>query len=227
MLDDADIAEAAAAAARRSFSNAGQICIAVNRIVVADSIADEFTDAVVAAARAITLGHGIEAGVTGGPVTTTAVIDKSRRHIDEAIARGAVLGTGGGYAEVRDGLDRAMFFEPTVLDRVPAEALVMREESFGPLVAVHRFAAGADVAELANRGEYGLAAYVYGDDLDRAWGVAERIHAGGVGVNINDVSELQAPFGGWKMSGFGRELGPEGLHGMMQQRHIRLRRRHG
>ncbi|MGO3147456.1 MAG: aldehyde dehydrogenase family protein [Leucobacter sp.] len=224
VLDDANVAEAAAAAARRSFSNAGQICIAVNRIFVAEKIADEFAEAVVAEARAITLGHGIEAGITGGPVTTTAVIEKSRRHIDEALASGAVLGTGGKNATMRDGLDATMFFEPTVLDHVPAGALVMREESFGPLVAVHRFDASENVVDLANDSDYGLAAYVFGKDLDRAWGVAEGLHAGGVGVNINDVSELQAPFGGWKMSGFGRELGPEGLQGMMQQRHIRIRR---
>lgn len=225
VLDDADVAEAAAAAARRSFSNAGQICIAVNRIFVADTIADEFAEAVAAEARAITLGHGVEAGITGGPVTTSAVIEKTRRHIDEAVAGGATLGAGGKHAAVRDGLDGSMFFEPTVLDHVSIDALVMREESFGPLVAMHRFGANDSVVDLANRGDYGLAAYVYGDDLDRAWGVAEGLHAGGVGVNINDVSELQAPFGGWKMSGFGRELGPEGLQGMMQQRHIRIRRR--
>lgn len=226
VLDDADIAEAAAAAARRSFSNAGQICIAVNRILVAERIADEFSEAVVAEARAIRLGHGIDPAVTGGPVTTAAVIAKSRQHIEQAVAAGATLRTGGHLANVDASLDPALFFEPTVLDGVPADALVMQEETFGPLVAVHRFAADADVAAIANRSDYGLAAYVFGGDLDRAWGVAERIHAGGVGVNINDVSELQAPFGGWKMSGFGRELGPEGLQGMMQQRHIRLRRRH-
>ena len=225
VLDDADVAEAAQAAARRSFSNAGQICIAVNRIFVADTIADEFAEAVAAEARAITLGHGVDPGVTGGPVTTSAVIEKTRRHIDEAVAGEAQLIAGGKHADVRDGLDASMFFEPTVLDRVPVDALVMHEESFGPLVAVHRFGQGDDVVELANRGDYGLAAYVFGDDLDRAWGVAEGLHAGGVGVNVNDVSELQAPFGGWKMSGFGRELGPEGLQGMMQQRHIRIRRR--
>ncbi|UOQ55790.1 aldehyde dehydrogenase family protein [Leucobacter allii] len=225
VLDDADIAEAAAAAARRSFSNAGQICIAVNRILVADRIADDFVEAVAAEARAIRLGHGVEPGITGGPVTTAAVIEKSRRHIDEAVAAGAALRAGGRAPELAAGLRAEMFFEPTVLDRVPADALVMREETFGPLVAVHRFGADDDVAAIANRGDYGLAAYVFGDDLDRAWGVAERIHAGGVGVNVNDVSELQAPFGGWKMSGFGRELGTEGLEGMMQQRHIRIRRR--
>ncbi|WP_449278200.1 aldehyde dehydrogenase family protein [Leucobacter sp. GX24907] len=227
VLDDADIAEAAAAAARRSFSNAGQICIAVNRILVDERVADAFTEAVAAEARAIRIGHGIEAGITGGPVTTSAVIEKARRHIDEAVAQGAVVRAGGKAAEVDGRLDPSLFFEPTVLDEVPADALVMHEESFGPLVAVHRFGRNDDVAELANRGDYGLAAYVYGNDLDRAWGIAERIHAGGVGVNVNDVSELQAPFGGWKMSGFGRELGTEGLQGMMQQRHIKMRRRFG
>jgi len=226
VLDDADIATAAAAAARRSFSNAGQICIAVNRILVAESVADEFTEAVTAEARAIRLGHGIDPAVTGGPVTTPAVIAKAQAHIEQALSAGAELRSGGRRAEVGSELRPELFFEPTVLDRVPADALVMREETFGPVVAVHRFEAGADVAELANRGDYGLAAYVYGGDLDNAWGIAERLHAGGVGVNVNDVSELQAPFGGWKMSGFGRELGPEGMQGMMQQRHIRLHRRH-
>lgn len=225
VLDDADIPEAAAAAARRSFSNAGQICIAVNRILVDERVADAFTEAVVEEARAIRIGHGIDAGITGGPVTTSGVIATSRSHIDEAVSRGASLRAGGGVPELEAKLDPALFFEPTVLDRVPVDALVMHEETFGPLVAVHRFGAADDVADIANRGDYGLAAYVYGNDLDRAWGLAERLHAGGVGVNVNDVSELQAPFGGWKMSGFGRELGPEGLQGMMQQRHIKVRRR--
>lgn len=223
VLDDADVAEAAAAATRRSFSNAGQICIAVNRILVAERLADDFADAVVEHARAIRLGHGIETGVTGGPTTTAAVIDKSRAHIAEAVGAGAVLRTGG---QIPGGaaLSRGNFFQPTVLDHVPSSTLVMNEETFGPVVAIHRFHERTDVAALANSTRYGLAAYVYGADLDRAWGLAEKLHFGGVGVNINDISELQAPFGGWKMSGFGRELGVEGLTGFSQQRHIRLRR---
>lgn len=224
VLDDADVAEAAAAAARRSFSNAGQICIAVNRILVADSIADRFVEAVSAEARAIRLGHGVEAGVTGGPATTQGVIDKAEAHIGDAVERGARI-VSGGKRPHGGPWDAGLFFEPTVLDGVPRGARAMVEETFGPVVAVHRFAADEDVAAIANDSPAGLAAYVFGGDLDRAWGVAERIQAGGVGVNINDISELQAPFGGWKMSGFGRELGPEGLYGFMQQRHIRLRRR--
>ncbi len=228
VLDDADIAEAAAAAARRSFSNAGQICIAVNRILVADSIADAFVEAVAAEAKGIRLGHGVDAGVTGGPTTTDAVMEVAGAHISDALAHGARLVTGGKRL-TGGAYDAGRFFEPTVLDGVPRHTRVMTEETFGPVVAVHRYDAAIGVegvAALANDSSAGLAAYVFGGDLDRAWAVAERIEAGGVGVNINDITELQAPFGGWKMSGFGRELGPEGLHGFMQQRHIRMRRRH-
>lgn len=227
VLSDADIPTAAAAAARRAFSNAGQICIAVNRILVADSIADEFADAVGVEARKITIGHGINEGVTGGPTTTKAVIDVAEAHIADAVDRGATI-VAGGHRLAGGEYDRGTFFEPTVLDGVPLGAKAMVEETFGPVVAVHRYDSALDVAgiaAIANDSQAGLAAYVFGDDLDRAWAVAERIEAGGVGVNVNDITELQAPFGGWKMSGFGRELGPEGLHGFMQQRHIRLRRR--
>jgi acyl-CoA reductase-like NAD-dependent aldehyde dehydrogenase len=226
VLDDADVPAAAAAAARRSFSNAGQICIAVNRILVADSLADEFVAAVAAEAEAIRIGHGIEAGITGGPTTTPAVIGVAESHIADAVNQGARVVTGG--ARLTGGAyDQGTFFAPTVLDEVPRGARAMLEETFGPVVAVHRYAAGSgvdEIAALANDNRAGLAAYVFGGDLDRAWAVAERIEAGGVGVNVNDITELQAPFGGWKMSGFGRELGAEGLRGFMQQRHIRLRR---
>jgi acyl-CoA reductase-like NAD-dependent aldehyde dehydrogenase len=225
VLDDADVAEAAAAAARRSFSNTGQICIAVNRVLVADAVADDFVAALTAETERIRLGHGLDDGVTCGPATTDGVLQVATAHIADAVARGASVVTGGG-PPITDDLPPGRFFAPTVLDRVPRDARAMQEETFGPVVAVHRVLAGADVVELANDSSFGLAAYVFGADLDRAWSVAEKLHVGGVGVNINDVTELQAPFGGWKLSGFGRELGTEGLHGVMQQRHIRLRRRH-
>jgi acyl-CoA reductase-like NAD-dependent aldehyde dehydrogenase len=223
VLDDADVAEAAAAAARRSFSNTGQICIAVNRVLVADSLADDFVAALAEEASRIRLGHGTDGDVTCGPATTSGVIDTARAHIDDALSRGATLAAGGSRATVKD-LPDGLFFQPTVLDNVPTTALSMNEETFGPVVAVHRFAPDESVTALANATPFGLAAYVYGRDLDRAWAVAEGLHAGGVGVNVNDVTELQAPFGGWKMSGLGRELGPEGLTGFSQQRHIRIRR---
>lgn len=227
VLDDADVQEAATAAARRSFSNAGQICIAVNRILVADALADDFTAAVADAATRIVLGHGLDPAIDYGPITTPAVGQRAAEHITDAVGQGARVIAGGGPARGGD-LDRGHFFRPTVLDHVPVTARIMNEETFGPVVAVHRLAPGTDVAAvaaIANATPYGLAAYVFGNDLDRAWVLADQLHVGGVGININDITELQAPFGGWKMSGFGRELGPEALTAFSQQRHVRIRRR--
>ena len=99
----------------------------------------------------------------------------------------------------------------------------MQEETFGPVVAVHRVLDDATALAVANATPYGLAGYVYSGNLERAWAFADRMETGAVGINVNDVTELQAPFGGWKMSGFGRELGPEGLAAFLQQRHIRMR----
>ena len=99
----------------------------------------------------------------------------------------------------------------------------MNEETFGPALAIAGARSDAELLKLANALPYGLAAYVYSTDLERAWAFADRVQAGGVGINVNDVSELQAPFGGWKLSGGGRDLGPEGLHAFLQTRHIRAR----
>jgi succinate-semialdehyde dehydrogenase/glutarate-semialdehyde dehydrogenase len=101
----------------------------------------------------------------------------------------------------------------------------MSEESFGPVAGMAAFRDEDELLRLANGLEYGLAAYVFGRDLDRAWSLAERLEFGAVGVNVNDTSELQAPFGGWKMSGIGRELGPEGLETYLEAKHLKLRLR--
>ena len=124
-------------------------------------------------------------------------------------------------------IDRGCFFEPTVIDDAPDGALVMTEESYGPLVGVRRVRDDEDALAVANALPYGLAAYVYSRDLERAWRFAERLETGAVGININDTTELQAPFGGWKLSGFGRELGPEGLMAFRESKHIKVRMRSG
>jgi succinate-semialdehyde dehydrogenase/glutarate-semialdehyde dehydrogenase len=222
VLGDADVQEAAAAALRRSFSNMGQICIAVNRILVDRRRADDFADALASAARALRLGHGTDEGVAYGPVQNEAVRLRAAAHVEDALARGGQLLTGG-RPPAGDEFAGGTFFLPTVIDRVPAEARVMHEETFGPVAAIHRAAGDAELLAMANALPYGLAAYVYSADLERAWALAERIEAGAIGINVNDVTELQAPFGGWKLSGMGRELGPEGLHEYLQSRHIRMR----
>jgi succinate-semialdehyde dehydrogenase/glutarate-semialdehyde dehydrogenase len=218
VLDDADIAEAATAAVRRSFSNMGQICIAVNRVLVAEPRRNEFVEAAAERTRALRIGNGLEDGVEYGPVFNQAVVDKTLRHIDDARKRGARIITGGNR------LDRGgLFFAPTVLDAVPSDAAVMTEETFGPVMPIAGATSDTKLLELANALPYGLAAYVYSRDLERAWAFADRIEAGAVGINVNDVTELQAPFGGWKLSGSGRDLGPEALHNFLNTKHIRAR----
>jgi len=226
VLDDADIAEAAAAAARRSFSNMGQICIAVNRILVTDSVHDAFLEALAAETHAIQPGHGVEPGVAYGPVLNESVRFRTRRHVEDALARGGRLVVGGSSL-TGEAFDRGYFFQPTVIDGPDDHALVMTEESFGPIAAVRRVKDDNEALAVANALPYGLAAYVYSGDLERAWALAEKLESGSVGVNVNDTSELQAPFGGWKLSGMGRELGVEGLLAFREPKHIRIRLRGG
>lgn len=226
VLDDADIAEAAAAAARRSFSNMGQICIAVNRILVADKTHDAFVAALIAEMQRIKLGHGVDPGVQYGPVLHEGVRSRVRSHVEDAVHRGGRLLAGG--APPRGPVfDKGFFFEPTLIDDAPDGALVMTQESYGPIAGVRRVRDDAEALAVANALPFGLAAYVYSRDLERAWKFAERLETGAVGVNINDTTELQAPFGGWKLSGVGRELGPEGLMAFRESKHIKIRMRQG
>jgi succinate-semialdehyde dehydrogenase/glutarate-semialdehyde dehydrogenase len=222
VLDDADIGEAAAAAVRRGFSNMGQICIAVNRVLVAESRRASFVEAVAALARGLRIGNGLQSGIEYGPVFSDDVAAKAMRHVADAVDRGARLIVGGRRLPGEQ-YGGGLFLAPAVLDEVPFDAAVMTEETFGPVMPVAGARGDAELLELANALPYGLAAYVYSGDLERAWALADRIEAGAVGINVNDVTELQAPFGGWKLSGSGRDLGPEGIQAFLQTRHIRAR----
>ncbi|MCC7319673.1 MAG: aldehyde dehydrogenase family protein [Rubellimicrobium sp.] len=222
VMPGADIDEAARACHRRAFSNMGQICITVNRVLVAASIKDEFSAALAALAQETVLGNGLEDGVGYGPVQNPSVIARTERHIGDAVAKGGRVIAGGARATGGD-LARGQFFRPTVIADAPLDSLPMNEESFGPLVAMATFHDEAGMLAMANALEYGLAAYLYDSDLERAWALGERLEFGAVGINVNDTSELQAPFGGWKMSGFGRELGPEGLMAWLEPKHLKMR----
>ena len=224
VLGDADIADAASAAARRSFSNMGQICIAVNRILVADAAHKEFVEALAAETRRIRLGHGIDPGVAYGPVLHEGVRARTRAHVEDALRRGGTLVVGGS-APRGEAFERGFFFEPTLIDGASDQSLVMTQESYGPIASLRRVSDDAEALAVANALPYGLAAYVYSRDLERAWSFAERLECGAVGVNVNDTTELQAPFGGWKLSGLGRELGPEGLMAFRETKHIKIRLR--
>jgi succinate-semialdehyde dehydrogenase / glutarate-semialdehyde dehydrogenase len=222
VLDDADIKEAAAAAARRSFSNMGQICIAVNRILVAESVHEKFLEALVAETQKMKLGHGLAPGVAYGPVLNESVRLRTRRHLADALAQGGRLIAGGSPPSGAE-YERGYFFNPTVVDGADDRALVMTEESYGPIAAVRRVRDDAEALAVANALPYGLAAYVYSRDLERACAFAEALQCGSVGVNVNDTSELQAPFGGWKLSGVGRELGVEGISAYRESKHLKIR----
>ncbi|MBV8439158.1 MAG: aldehyde dehydrogenase family protein [Hyphomicrobiales bacterium] len=222
VLGDADIAEAASAAARRSFSNMGQICIAVNRILVVEEAHAPFLEALAAETNRIKLGHGVDPGVAYGPVLHEGVRARTAAHVADALRRGGRL-IAGGSAPRGAQYERGFFFNPTLIEGADDAALVMTEESYGPIAAVRRVRDEQEALAIANALPYGLAGYVYSRDLDRAWSFAERLEMGGVGVNINDTTELQAPFGGWKLSGIGRELGPEGLMAFRESKHIRIR----
>jgi acyl-CoA reductase-like NAD-dependent aldehyde dehydrogenase len=202
----------------------GQICIAVNRILVADKAHKPFLEALTAETRRIKLGHGVEPGIAYGPVLHEGVRARTAAHVADSLRRGGRLIVGGSPPK-GDEYKQGFFYSPTLIDSADDAALVMTEESYGPFAAVRRVCDDAEALAVANALPYGLASYVYSSDLDRAWSFAERIECGQVGVNVNDTTELQAPFGGWKLSGLGRELGREGLMAFRELKHIRLRLR--
>ena len=129
----------------------------------------------------------------------------------------------GGTRATEGELANGLFFKPTLIDQAPLDSLPMREETYGPVAAVHACDSIDALTKVANSLHFGLAAYVYSEDLEAAWALADRLEFGAVGINVSDTSDLQAPFGGWKMSGLGRELGVEGLHAFLEPKHVRMR----
>ena len=218
---DADIKAAAASAAQRAFSNMGQICISVNRIYVADEVAEAFADELVARAEGFKIGSGLDHDVDLGPMFSRAQRVKTREHVADALEKGAELLSGGREPE-GEAYEKGYFFLPTVLCRADHKMKVMQEETFGPVAPVMKFKSLEEAISLANDSPYGLAAYIFTSDLKTALLAAEGLEAGGIGVNVNNVVDLQAPFGGWKESGIGRELGRWGLEAYMETKHIRL-----
>ena len=218
---DADIKAAAASAAQRAFSNMGQICISVNRIYVADEVAEAFADELVARAEGFKIGSGLDHDVDLGPMFSRAQRVKTREHVADALEKGAELLSGGREPE-GEAYEKGYFFLPTVLCRADHKMKVMQEETFGPVAPVMKFKSLEEAISLANDSPYELAAYIFTSDLKTALLAAEGLEAGGIGVNVNNVVDLQAPFGGWKESGIGRELGRWGLEAYMETKHIRL-----
>ncbi|TWH16957.1 succinate-semialdehyde dehydrogenase/glutarate-semialdehyde dehydrogenase [Rhodococcus rhodochrous J45] len=217
VFDGADIDAAVDGAMAAKMRNGGEACTAANRFHVARSVAEEFTDKLTARIAALQTGHGLDEGTDLGPLIT----DRQRATVDElvrdAVERGARVRTGG---QIPDGT--GSFYPPTVLDRVPADARLLKEEIFGPVAAVTIFDTEDEAIAAANDTEYGLAAYFYTRDLDRAMRVASALKTGMVGVNRGVISDVAAPFGGVKESGFGREGAAEGIEEYLDTKYIAL-----
>src|SRR5438132_13451819 len=191
VFDDADLDAAVAGALLCKYRNSGQTCISANRILVQDSVHDEFVDRLTGAVKGLKVGNGLEPGVLQGPLIDKAAVEKVEEHIQDAVSKGARVLTGG----KRHSLG-GTFFEPTVLADVPVDAKVTREETFGPLAPLFRFETDEEAIRLANDTEFGLASYFYSRDIGRIWRVAEAIESGMVGINTGMVSTEVAQFGG-------------------------------
>ena len=200
IFDDADIPAAVKAAIACKFRNSGQTCISANRIFVQSGVYDAFADQLTAAVSALNVGDGLDDGVSQGPLIDERAIDKVEAQVADAVAKGAGVVAGGARHE-KGGL----FFEPTVLRDASAEMTIAREETFGPVAPLFRFNSEEEVLAQANDTEYGLAAYLFTRDLGRAFRMMKALEFGMVAVNEGMLSTPEAPFGGVKDSGVGRE----------------------
>jgi succinate-semialdehyde dehydrogenase/glutarate-semialdehyde dehydrogenase len=214
---DADLDAAVDGAMLAKMRNVGEACTAANRFHVAVELADEFAARLAARMAALKVGPGTEPDTDVGPLIDSVQRAKVAELVDDAVQHGARVLTGGSSTP-----GRGHFYEPTVLAGVPADARVLAEEVFGPVAPVTAFASEAEALAAANRTEYGLTAYVYTRDLDRAIRVAEALDVGMVGLNQGLVSNPAAPFGGVKQSGFGREGGFEGIDEYLETKYVAL-----
>ncbi|MED5813701.1 NAD-dependent succinate-semialdehyde dehydrogenase [Mycolicibacterium sp. 050232] len=219
VFDDADVDAAVDGAILAKMRNGGEACTAANRFHVANSVREEFTDKLVKRMSEFTLGKGIDPASTLGPLINSKQVSTVTELVSDAVSKGATVAVGG----VAPG-GPGNFYPATVLADVPADARILKEEIFGPVAPITGFDTEDEGVAAANNTEYGLAAYVYTQSLDRALRVAEGIQSGMVGINRGVISDAAAPFGGIKESGFGREGGIEGIDEYLDTKYIALTR---
>jgi succinate-semialdehyde dehydrogenase/glutarate-semialdehyde dehydrogenase len=217
VFDDADIDAAVKGAIASKYRNAGQTCVCANRVYVQDGVHDAFVEKFTAAVRQLKVGRGEEAGVNIGPMISQSAIDKVEELMADAKAKGAKVIEGGALHDLG-----GLFYRPTVVSGVTADMAFAREEIFGPVAPVFRFKTEAEVIELANATEFGLAAYFYARDLGRVWRVAEGLEYGMVCINDGILSTEVAPFGGVKESGVGREGSKYGIEEYIEIKYVAM-----
>jgi succinate-semialdehyde dehydrogenase/glutarate-semialdehyde dehydrogenase len=215
VFDDADLDAAVEGAIAAKFRNTGQTCVCANRIFVQEGVYDAFADKLANAVAKLKVGDGLKEGMDQGPLIDEAAAEKVEEHISDAVGKGARVAVGG----KRHALG-GTFFEPTVLTDVKTDMIVTREETFGPVAPLFRFKTEEEVIALANDTEFGLASYFYSRDVGRVWRVAEALESGLVGVNAGVISTVEAPFGGFKESGVGREGSKYGIEDYLQIKYV-------
>ncbi len=215
VFDDADLDDAVVGAIACKFRNNGQTCVCANRIYVQAGVYDAFASKLKAAVEKLTIGDGLNDGITTGPLIEPSAVTKVQEHLDDALAKGGTILTGGKPHDLG-----GLFFEPTIVTGATKDMIVSTDETFGPFAPLFKFEDEDDVIALANDTIFGLASYFYAKDLSRVTKVAEALEYGIVGVNTGIISTEVAPFGGVKQSGLGREGSRHGMDDYMEMKYI-------
>ncbi|SFE21894.1 succinate semialdehyde dehydrogenase [Lentibacillus persicus] len=218
VLDDADLDAAVQGTVASKFRNSGQTCICANRVYVQEGIYDQFVEKLTEAVKELNVGDGMDESNQIGPLINQDGLDKVKRHVDDAVSKGATVETGGETAGGSEGL----FYQPTVIKDVDQSMVVMQEETFGPVTPVEKIKSDEEAVKMANDTPYGLAAYVFTESVSRGTQLIEKLDFGIVGWNNGAPSAAQVPFGGMKESGIGREGGHEGIEEFVESQYVAI-----
>ena len=218
VLDEANLETAVQGAINSKFRNAGQTCVCANRIYVQSGIHDQFVEKFAEAVKKLKVGNGADENVDVGPLINIAGLEKASHHVEDAVAKGAKLVAGG----ERITLDEGTFYAPTVISNVNPSMIVMQEETFGPVAPIQKIETVEEAVVLANDTPYGLAAYVFTESVAKGTKLIEQLNFGIVGWNDGLPSAAQAPFGGLKESGIGKEGGHEGIEAYLESQYVAI-----
>lgn len=222
VFEDADLDKAVNGTMASKFRNCGQVCIATNRVLVHESIKDVYLSKLMEKVKGLKIGNGFDDQVKIGPVINKKGVEKIQNQVDDAISKGAILICGGKHNHKSSVEHVGHFYEPTILDNVTKDMAIFYDETFGPVIPIITFSSDEEAIELANDTPYGLASYFFTESISRGFKVSEKLDYGMVGYNTGAISAAQAPFGGVKESGLGREGGHFGIEEYLETKYVCL-----